>query len=160
MLVFDVSNPTNPVFQASANVSIRVGASIAIQGNYAYLANGVNGLDVFDVSNPTGTNMVKVGHTDSIGTHLAVRDHHVYMANQGDGLRIYAIMPRLTLTATSTNTLLFSWPATATFRLQQSSNLNMNDWTTLTNTPITMEARDEIIVSPQPGNAFYRLVSP
>jgi hypothetical protein len=159
LLVFDVSNPTNPVFQASAKASIRVGASVGVQGDYAYLANGVNGLDVFDVSGLASANLPKVGHADSIGTHLAVRDHFVYMANSQDGLRIYAITPRLTIDRTTANSLLLSWPATASFRLQQNPNLNFSNWATLTNTPISAGARDQIALLPQPGNSFFRLVS-
>ena len=159
LLVFDVSNPTNPVLQARANVSIRAGAAAAIQGNFAYLANGANGLDIFDISNPIGTNIFKVGHADSTGTRLAVRGHHVFMANQSDGVRIYAMMPRLTLNLTSTNTLVFSWAAPATYRLQPRPSANFGIWTTLTNAPVSLGANDQLIVSPPINNTYYRLIS-
>src|SRR3989442_1726130 len=60
--------------------------SVAVSGNYVYLANDADGLRVYDISNPT--NAVNVGHTTNGGyaTRVAVSGNYAYLANWDDGL--------------------------------------------------------------------------
>jgi len=67
---------------------------VAVSGHYAFLANGGDGLRIYDVSNPK--NPVCVGHTNDVGLNgnamgIALFDDYAYVANGNDGMRIYDI---------------------------------------------------------------------
>ena len=69
--------------------------------------------------------------------------------------------PRLTIRHTPTNTVVVSWPSTATsFVLQQSANLQGGIWGAPSET-VGLEGTNKfIIVNPPAGNRYYRLVRP
>ena len=139
---------------------VRSGAGVGASGRYAFLANMDRGLEVYEVSDPP-TNIVMITqiHSGGVARATAVSGGHVYLANSGDGLRIYAIVPHLSIATASTNTLFFSWPAISPFALQQNSDLTPPDWMTLTETPVTINSRSQLVLPPPTGNMFYRLVS-
>ena len=64
---------------------------VAIAGNYLYLANGNDGLRIYDVSDPT--HPVSLAHTNNGGyAHaVAVSGNYACLANDTDGLRLYDI---------------------------------------------------------------------
>ena len=64
---------------------------IAVSGNDAFVANGSDGLEVYDISNPA--NPVNIGHTNNGGCAFGVAfaSNLVYVANLDDGLRIYKV---------------------------------------------------------------------
>jgi hypothetical protein len=64
---------------------------VAVSGNYAYLANWNDGLQVYDISNPATP--VNIGHIDNGGTAygVAVSGNYAYLANDDGGLRVYDI---------------------------------------------------------------------
>jgi|ERR1035437_1283093 hypothetical protein len=67
---------------------------VAVKGHYAYLANGGDGLRIYDVSNPT--NLKRIGHTNDVGRAgsamgIALFGDYAYVANSNDGMRIYDI---------------------------------------------------------------------
>jgi len=64
---------------------------VAVSGKYAYLANGTDGLRIYDISNPT--NLVAIGHTNNGGSAYSVvlSGNYAYLANGSDGLRIYDV---------------------------------------------------------------------
>ncbi|MDQ6630360.1 MAG: hypothetical protein M3Y82_01210 [Verrucomicrobiota bacterium] len=69
--------------------------------------------------------------------------------------------PLLTITLTSTNTAVVSWPSPSTgFALQQNSDLNSANWTTPLETVTDNGTIRFIIVNPPTGNRFYRLIKP
>jgi hypothetical protein len=70
--------------------------------------------------------------------------------------------PLLTITLTSTNTALVSWPSPSTgFSLQQNTNgLGGLNWSNIPTTPTDNGTLKYIIVSPPLGNRFYRLFRP
>jgi hypothetical protein len=61
---------------------------VAVAGNYAYVANGGQGLRVIDVSNPSSP--VEVGFYDTTGTAwaVAVFARHAFVADGWEGLRV------------------------------------------------------------------------
>jgi hypothetical protein len=66
--------------------------------------------------------------------------------------------PLLTISLTSTNTVMVSWPFPSTgFALQQNTDLNPATWTTPSETVTDNGTRKFIIVNPQTGNRFFRL---
>ena len=69
--------------------------------------------------------------------------------------------PLLTITLSSTNTALVSWPSPSTgFALQQNTNLSTPNWMTPSE-PVTDNGTNKfIVVSPPAGRRFYRLSKP
>jgi hypothetical protein len=68
--------------------------------------------------------------------------------------------PPLSITATSTNTLLFLWPnESTTYALQQSPNLSATKWTSLTNAPQLVGSTNQLTIPIRATAAFYRLAS-
>ena len=69
--------------------------------------------------------------------------------------------PLLTITLTSTNTAMVSWPFPSTgFALQQNTNLNMTNWVSPSETVTNNGTINFIIVNPPGGNRFFRLSKP
>jgi hypothetical protein len=72
------------------------------------------------------------------------------------------IPPSLSIQRTMTNTVVVSWPSTATgFMLQQNTNgLNSVNWSNVTVGIQTVGTNKALIVNPIGGDRFYRLVKP
>lgn len=69
--------------------------------------------------------------------------------------------PELTILATTTNTVVVSWPAMGDdFELQQASNLTTPSWSTAPQTVNTSGSTRFAVVNPPVGNRFYRLNKP
>jgi len=69
--------------------------------------------------------------------------------------------PTLTITLTSTNTALVSWPFPSTdFNLQQNTDLSTANWIAPSETVGSNGTNKFIIVNPPTGKRFYRLVRP
>jgi hypothetical protein len=77
----------------ATNYSGGFALGVAVSGQYAYLAKELDGLRVYDISNPT--NVINVGHIDNgglgIAVGVAVSGHYAYLANTVDGLRVYDV---------------------------------------------------------------------
>lgn len=159
LLAFDVSNPTHPVYIASSGGSGFGGGQIRISGPYAYCANIDAGLQAYDISNITGTNIAKVGEIkDGRFYDVAVSGSYAYAAHYLDGLRIYAIEPQLDVRLTDTNAITFSWPTIAPFTLQQTSDLGAANWSEVNQAPIVTGGKSQIILPNPTTNTFFRLV--
>lgn len=67
--------------------------------------------------------------------------------------------PLLSVSLTTTNTVLVSWPYPSTgFNLQQNPALSAPNWVGVTNAPTQVGQQWQVIVRPPPGNRFYRLL--
>lgn len=78
---------------------------------------------------------------------------------------LYAVQmagaPLLTVTLTTTNTVLISWPNPSTgFTLQGNSALGNPGWADVTNSFTVVGGQKQVIVAPPVGNQFYRLKNP
>jgi len=64
---------------------------IVVSGNYAYVANSLNGLKIFDISNPV--NPTQAGVYDTNGNAIGVKlgNNYAYVADGGAGLQIINI---------------------------------------------------------------------
>ncbi|HZV36392.1 MAG TPA: hypothetical protein VFB72_17580, partial [Verrucomicrobiae bacterium] len=149
-----------PKLVAQLNYPSNTVGVVALSGSYAYFGCG-DGVRVVNISNPT--NLVPAGQTttNAYGTFavygIAVSGPYAYVANGQDGLRVFEILPSLSASQISGN-LVFSWPATSSFALQQRSLTDTN-WTTLTNVPILVNGTNQLTLSPSGTSAFYRLIS-
>jgi hypothetical protein len=67
--------------------------------------------------------------------------------------------PLLSVSLTSTNSVLVSWPYPSTgFSLQQNGVLGTTNWVGVTNTLVHIEEQWQVITHPPAGNRYYRLV--
>jgi hypothetical protein len=72
---------------------------------------------------------------------------------------VFASLPDLTIERTGANTFLFTWPlAVGNFLLQESSSLTAPVWVNVPATVDVDSGRNQVIVSPQSGNRFFRLL--
>lgn len=71
------------------------GYRVIVLGDYAYLANGTDGLRIYDISDPA--NPHNVGHTNNSTAltasfqDLALSGPYAFLANANDGLRVYDV---------------------------------------------------------------------
>src|SRR3954447_20381560 len=90
-------NTTRTAFPQATPVSVghfgEIGSaySIAVAGHHAYVADEIDGLGIYDISNPT--NILSVGQTNDGGyaQGVVISGHFAYLANSSDGLRIYTV---------------------------------------------------------------------
>jgi hypothetical protein len=69
--------------------------------------------------------------------------------------------PSLSITLTTTNTALVSWPSPSTgFAIQQNGDLNTSNWTAPPEAITDNGTNKFILVSPPAGNRYYRLFKP
>lgn len=69
--------------------------------------------------------------------------------------------PLLSIQLTSTNSVIVSWPSSATgFTLQQNNNVAVPNWVAVTNSVSLNGGQSQVIVSPPTGRQFYRLKYP
>ena len=66
MLIFDISNPANPLEAGKADTAVNAPIAMCIEvvGKYAYVGDQTNGLRIFDISNPAAP--VEVGSLPDI----------------------------------------------------------------------------------------------
>jgi len=69
--------------------------------------------------------------------------------------------PMLTISCTTTNSVMISWPSPATgWTLQQNGDLNATNWSEVLTMPNDDGTTKNVVVSPPVGNRFYRLSNP
>jgi hypothetical protein len=66
--------------------------------------------------------------------------------------------PLLSIHATTTNTIIISWPAPSTgFALEHNSDLSAANWSSVPNSVTVIGGENQVVLSPQAGANFYRL---
>jgi DNA/RNA endonuclease G (NUC1) len=69
-------------------------------------------------------------------------------------------VPTLSITLTSTNTLIISWPLAPAGFLQQNSNLTTTNWVNVTNAANVVGGQNQIILPTSSENNFFRIIYP
>ena len=89
--IFNISNPTNPVW---VNMVDTPGSAlaVAVSGGYAYIAD-LNGFCVIDIEPPSSAYIVKTVYPPAGGHGVAISDGYAYVANGDTGLRIIDVEP-------------------------------------------------------------------
>ena len=64
---------------------------VAISGNYAYIADGVSGLAVIDISNPASPGAPVYRDTDDEAYGVAIDGGYAFLANENPGLAIISL---------------------------------------------------------------------
>ncbi|MEB3279248.1 MAG: DUF4347 domain-containing protein, partial [Lyngbya sp.] len=92
LVIFDITNPTAPV--KKANIATGGEAlDVAVQGNYAYVADGSgnSALTIFNISNPNNPTEVKKMRTGGNARGITVVNNYAYVANGTSGLAVIDI---------------------------------------------------------------------
>ncbi|NQU04973.1 MAG: hypothetical protein HQ568_02690 [Calditrichaeota bacterium] len=95
LLFIDVSDPTDPQEVYSYSTDSRVNA-VTVHNNIAYLADGIDGLTILDVSDPEETDVIghhSIEHNDGdIGAIDVLLDgYHLYLLDREQGLLVYNV---------------------------------------------------------------------
>jgi hypothetical protein len=158
-----------------------------VSGNYAYLANGSDGLRIYllqpqlSIISDTDNNLIitwpapstlYVLQEDSTGNGdwvdittvptVVAGQNQVIIPQQPSGstnFRLAIVQPQLTMAIDSTGITL-SWPAYfAGFVPQQIDNPSGTNWITINNTQFTVASQHQVHVRQTAPNQFFRLIS-
>jgi hypothetical protein len=169
MRIYDVSNPTNIVNVGHTNNNTGHGRAVGVTvaGNYVLLANYFDGLRIYDVFNPS--NPICVGHTENsiadengwCAADVCLSGNYLLLANYHDVLRTYLLIPQLRMLQTRTNTVV-SWPVPFApgFTLQERTSRRPDYWQDVTNAPIVVSNRCQVIFPPASREHLFRLKYP
>ena len=81
-------NPQEIGAWGSPNIAVSV-FDVIIRGQYAYLATGLGGLQIIDISTPTSPSLIGTYNTtNAVGVTLSSDGNTAYVADFWDGLRI------------------------------------------------------------------------
>jgi hypothetical protein len=86
LLVFNISYPT--VIVPAGNYSTTTSSKVVVSGNYAYVADGANGLSIVDISNPSALQLTGSYDNAFFARSVTVSDNHIYIAAYKDGLLV------------------------------------------------------------------------
>jgi hypothetical protein len=85
LYIFDISDPLNPfLVKRFADINSKAN-DVAVQGNYAYLADGLGGMEVIDVSNVNEPFIAGYLYTPDGSTAIDVEGNYAYLANYING---------------------------------------------------------------------------
>ncbi len=91
IFVVDIANPATPVLRGSLSLLPGYGYGVAVSGGLAYVADGVSGLKIVDVSNPASMHEVNaIDHDDESITGVAITGSLAVLAveSPSPGLRV------------------------------------------------------------------------
>jgi hypothetical protein len=85
LLIFDISNPANPVEAGMTDTALNapVAMSIEVNGNYVYVGDQKQGLRIFDISNPAAPAEIGSLPTIMMIFDLVVVGDKVFTASYG-----------------------------------------------------------------------------
>jgi hypothetical protein len=89
MKIFNISDLEAPAFVGEATMSEEWDGAVAVEGKYAYVADGGGGLRVLDISNPASP--VETGFYDgSAGARgVSVENGYIYVSETDAGISLY-----------------------------------------------------------------------
>ena len=93
MDIIDVSNPSTPTLTATFDTSgIARDVTLSADGNTAYVADGNNGIQIFDISDPTFGIFISgwyvEGTANAYDVTLSADGNTAFVADGGEGLQI------------------------------------------------------------------------
>lgn len=157
---FETNGILHPPYLSTAPVNLSSGNPIDVTVNY-------DGTTLFVTMTDTVTTS-SFGTSTVLDLPLAVGSEQAYVgftsgsgglaANQQVTDFVFTSLPAIAIEATGPNTLVFTWPiAVGNFVLQENTVLNGPGWANVPATLDVVSGLNQVIVTPQAGNRFYRL---
>ncbi|MBE0637650.1 MAG: T9SS type A sorting domain-containing protein [Bacteroidales bacterium] len=81
LYIFDISNPENPVFVHRFATLNAKGKDLSIQGNFAYIADDLGGMEVIDITDKNNPSIAGYVYTPDAATAIDVDGNYAYVAN-------------------------------------------------------------------------------
>jgi hypothetical protein len=91
LLVLDVSVPTSPTLVGEYTSSTNYSKYVTVNGNYAYLAEELGGVDIIDISNPASPSKTGEYKTNGTAYSAVAEGKYLYIAFGEKGLRVVEI---------------------------------------------------------------------
>lgn len=88
-VIYDITDKTKPILKSQLQFNYLI-ADIKVRGNYAYIANQYNGLQIIDISNPASPQVVGSYKTQSSAWNVALSGDFAYVP-MGNSLYIINI---------------------------------------------------------------------
>jgi len=108
----------------------------------------------------SGGQIVSINTTNGVGTFVANETQPSPIVTAAPG-GVAVGEPYLNIQLTNINSAALSWLAPSNaFRLQQNPDVTTTNWVGVTNSVSMTNSQNQVTVSPDAGNAFYRLVNP
>ncbi len=89
--ILDISDPSMPVPVGSCSLFGNGGFGVEVEGDLAYLANGIWGLAVVDISDPTAPEVLSYTWTEEDASHIAVSGNIALVTDRNWGLHVFDI---------------------------------------------------------------------
>jgi len=87
--IVNISSRAVPTFAGRCETNTEGAAfSVTLKGNYAYIADGSDGLMIANVTDPTAPTLEENYDTDGYAEDVAVKGNYAYIADGSDGLTI------------------------------------------------------------------------
>jgi hypothetical protein len=90
LVIINIENPTNPTLTGSYNTN-GYANDVTISGNYAYVADGNNGLVIINIENPTNPTLTGRYNTNGYANGVTISGNYAYVADEYYGLVIINI---------------------------------------------------------------------
>ena len=87
----DYTVPYHMALADSIKLSKSIFTDLYIAGNYAYVADSLNGLRVFDISDPTNMSLVSTTATQGDAMAIGIHESVAYIADGISGLSLYSV---------------------------------------------------------------------
>jgi hypothetical protein len=161
--VYDIGEPSNPLYLGGAATgNAAQGLAISTNGYYVFVTFASSGLWMYDVlltTNELNLKLLGATHGPIIAAGVELAGNYAFVANGPDQLRIYLVMPRLSVRVRDTDSVAISWPVplSSGFQLQQKPDLLNSNWADVTNLPVMVANRYEVMTPTIGSAAFYRL---
>lgn len=91
LVILDIDDPARPGMAGQTEVLAGIVRRVAVDGDYAYLADGANGLRIIDISDPTAPSDAGPYDTAAVAAEVVVVGGLAYVADVVSGLHIIDI---------------------------------------------------------------------
>lgn len=91
LAIYDVRSAAAPVLLSSSSAGTATAYGLALSGNYAYVAQGTQGLRIYDISNPRAIRLVAGLDTPGTARDVVVRGTTAYLADDLYGVQVIDI---------------------------------------------------------------------
>jgi hypothetical protein len=88
--VLDITDPATPTLEGSFDTSGQA-CGVAVAGNYAFVADGSDGLQVIDISDPASPFLVGSFDTDDSARAVTTFAGHAFVAAARSGLQVIEV---------------------------------------------------------------------